>query len=178
MRLSIPGFSNYYLDTDDNYVYNLNGRRMSEYIHYNKYGKHPVAKLSLTNDRGELKNVFKHRIVYTAYHPNEDISDLQINHLDENSLNNDISNLETCTAKENMNWGTVKQRLSEDRKGILNNHRSIPVVAYYLDDYEVEHYPSIAEAGRQLGIDYKYIIDCCKGYRVQYAGRIWQYERR
>lgn len=178
MQLDLPGFSRYYLETDDNNIYNQSHHLMSEQIYHNRYGKHPVSKLRLVDDSGDERTVMKHRMVYMAYHPDEDISDLQINHLDENSLNNDISNLKTCTAKENMNWGTVGKRISESTKGRTNNHRSIPVIAYVLEEYDVEHYPSIAEAGRRLGIDDTGIIDCCKGYRVDYAGRIWQYERR
>lgn len=178
MHLDIPGYSKYYLDTEDNKVYNKKtGHQMGECTQYNRYGKHPVSVLSLIDDNGIDHTVFKHRAVYMAYHPDEDISELQINHLDENSMNNDISNLKTCTAKENMNWGTVGQRISEANKGRYNNHRSRPIKAYYLPEYRVEHYPSIAEAGRKLGVDTGKIIDVCKGYRVDYADRIFQYER-
>lgn len=177
MRLEIPGFSNYYLETEDNRVYSKYYHPMKECVHYNRYGKHPVSKLTLLSDDGEYKSVMKHRIVYAAYHPDEDFSHLQINHLDEDSMNNTIENLETCTCKENMNWGTVGQRISAAKKGRLNNHKSRPVVAYVLEPYSVEHYPSIAEAARQLGIHREYIIDCCRGYRVDYYGRIFQYER-
>lgn len=178
MHLDIPGYSKYYLDTEDNRVYNKKtGHQMGEYTQYNRYGKHPVSVVTMVDDFGNAHGVYKHRAVYMAYHPDEDISELQINHLDENSMNNDISNLETCTAKENMNWGTVGQRISAANKGRLNNHASKPIKAYYLPEYRVEHYPSIAEAARQLGVDHGKIIDVCKGYRVEYADRIFQYER-
>lgn len=178
MKLPIPNYSRYYLNTEDNRVYNSKDRPISEYISCKPNGSHPVSKLNIVDDNGFSKNVMKHRLVYMAYHPDEDISDLQINHLDENSLNNDISNLKPCTGKENMNWGTVGHRISLANKGRLNNHRSKPVIAYVLDDYAVEHYPSINEAARVINGDRRWIIDCCKGYRVDYAGRIWQYERR
>lgn len=177
MRLLIPGFSKYYLETEDNNVYNNSGHRMSEQILHNRYGKHPVSKLCLVDDYGKEKHVFKHRVVYAAYHPDEDFSDLQINHKDEDSMNNCIDNLEVCTAKENMNWGTVGKRISEATKGRINNHRSKAIIAYVLDEYAVEHYSSIAEAARVLDAEPRYIIDCCKGYRVDYLGRIFQYER-
>lgn len=178
MRLEIPEYSRYYLDTDDNNVYNKKtGHLMTETIQYNRYGKHPVSKITLVRDDGTSHNVFKHRVVYAAYHPDEDFSELQINHLDEDSMNNDIGNLETCTAKENMNWGTVGARISADHKGKFNNHASKPIIAYRLNPYKVERYPSISEAARQLGVCRERIGDVCKGYRVEYAGRIFQYER-
>ena len=175
MRLEIPGFSRYYLETEDNNVYTKNYRPLKPYVLYNRYEKHPVEKYTMVSDDGLEKHVFKHRIVYSAYHPDEDISDYQINHLDEDSMNNCIDNLELCTAKENMNWGTVGKRISEATKGRTNNHRSRPVIAYDLETSEKEYYPSIAEAVRIFGGDKNDIIRCCQGLRVSAYGRIWQY---
>lgn len=38
------------------------------------------------------------------------IDDLEVNHIDENTKNNHVSNLEWVTKIENANWGTVKNR--------------------------------------------------------------------
>lgn len=43
----------------------------------------------------------------------------QINHKDENSMNNNVSNLEWCTAKYNANYGTHIEKL---RKRMLENN--------------------------------------------------------
>lgn len=39
------------------------------------------------------KKEYAHRLVYFTFRPDEDITDLQIHHLDFNSVNNDIDNL-------------------------------------------------------------------------------------
>lgn len=49
---------------------------------------------------GKVKNESIHRLVAQAFIPNPD-SKPQVNHIDCNTLNNNVSNLEWCTAKEN-----------------------------------------------------------------------------
>lgn len=56
-----------------------------------------------------------HRLVAIAFLPKPDGYD-EINHKDENKLNNTVENLEWCTHKYNINYGTAKQRKSEKLK--------------------------------------------------------------
>jgi hypothetical protein len=172
VRLEIPGFSRYYLETEDNRIYSKYYHPMSEHINYGDHD-HPVCELSIINDQNEHKIVKKHRLVYSAYHPDEDISDLQINHLDEDSLNNCPENLETCTGKENINWGTCRERISRRLKGRPNLALSQPVKATVVDTGRVEYYPSLAEAQRQLDTRTS-ITRCCKEGTIG-AGRTWEY---
>lgn len=53
-----------------------------------------------------------HRVVALHFIENEQ-NKPEINHLDENKLNNRIDNLEWVTRKENMNWGTLSERMSK-----------------------------------------------------------------
>ena len=56
-----------------------------------------------------------HRLVAIAFLPKPD-GCYEINHKDENKLNNTVENLEWCTHKYNINYGTLKERISEKLK--------------------------------------------------------------
>lgn len=172
MRLEIPGFSRYYLETEDNRIYSKYNHTMAERVNYGDHD-HPICELNLINDNGQHKVVKKHRLVYMAYHPEEDISNLQINHLDGNSLNNFPGNLQSCTGKENINWGTCKERISSKLKGVPNLALSQPVKATVIATGKIEYYQSLAEAKRILHTSTN-LSRCCKEGRIG-AGRTWEY---
>lgn len=93
-----------------------------------------------------------HRLVAQAFIPNPDNLP-QVNHKDENKLNNTVDNLEWCDCKYNVNYGTAIQRRVEKQ--------SKPVLQYTLNGEFVAEYPSIMEASRQTGINQAHISDCC-----------------
>lgn len=64
-----------------------------------------------------------HRLVVMTFIPNPENLP-QVNHKDENKLNNRVDNLEWCTAKYNNRYGTKLQRISESvSKSLLGNTR-------------------------------------------------------
>lgn len=60
----------------------------------------------------KCKRVYIHTLVASAFIPNP-YGYTIINHRDENGQNNCVDNLEQCTHKYNLNYGTVKQRISD-----------------------------------------------------------------
>lgn len=84
------------------------------------YRLHKGKVLSPTKDRygyltvtlncnGKSKTIKIHRLVAQAFIENPDNLP-QVNHKDENPSNNNVDNLEWCTAKYNNNYGTRQER--------------------------------------------------------------------
>ena len=130
-----------------------------------------VASLS-QNQRRIMKDV--HRLVAEAFIPNPN-GFKEINHKDENSLNNCIDNLEWCTRKYNNNYGSHNKKVSES---IMNcPSTSKPVVQMKPDGTVIQTFPSIREAARSLG-DVKRdcnILRACQGINKTCFGYKWSY---
>lgn len=148
-------------------------------------------RIGLTNN-GIRKMYLVHRLVAETFIPNPNNLP-QVNHKDENTSNNCVSNLEFCDNLYNSNYGTRNKRLAEKRKGVLfseehkNNlskaltnrsDKSKPVLQIDKNTNEViAEFPSAAEAGRQLGFQRNsHISECCRGkYKTAY-GYFWRYK--
>lgn len=83
-----------------------------------------------------------------------------IDHIDGNSLNNNVHNLRWCNQVMNMNNPITRKRLSSSKTGKLNTKKSIPVVRIS-DDGMIETFPSVMEAYRN-GYNHSSILKCCK----------------
>ena len=64
---------------------------------------------------GKMRNEYLHRLVALAFIPNPNNLP-QVNHKDENKLNNYVDNLEWCDCKYNNNYGTARQRSVTTKK--------------------------------------------------------------
>lgn len=109
-----------------------NVRSVDRYVH-SEYRSHTVKGISIKQHLGKdgymfvtlskdgnKKSYKVHRLVAQAYIPNpEDLP--QVNHMDEDKCNNVVTNLEWCTAKYNVNYGTGRERLYKTKlsKGII-----------------------------------------------------------
>ena len=134
-------------------------------------------QVNLSKD-GKTKMCRVHRLVAEAFIPNHEKLPC-VNHIDEDKTNNNVDNLEFCTQKYNVNFGTGIQRMSKLLKGkFINRHdQSIPIVQYTLDGTFVAEYPSITEAQRQTGIAHQSISACCLGKRKNVCGYVWRYKK-
>ena len=128
--------------------------------------------VSLYKD-GRAKIFDVHRLVWEIF--NGTIPDgYEINHIDENTKNNYLSNLSVVSHKDNINWGTRNKRVSV---AMTNGKLSKPVLQFTLDDEFVKEWPSVTEAERN-GYDHRNISACCLGkkYHKTYKGFIWKYK--
>ena len=97
----------------------------------------------------KVKAYLVHRIIAETFLPNTDNLP-QVNHKDENKLNNVVSNLEWCTHEYNVNYGTRNERMS---KNLTNNiYTSREVDVYDLDMNFIETLPSLAECARKYNL--------------------------
>lgn len=112
------------------------------------------------------KQCYVHRLVAEAFIPNPDNLP-EVNHKDEDKTNNRVDNLEWCTAKYNMNYGTAKNRRAEKF--------SIAVNQYSKDGVFIKQWKSMADASRELRITTSHICNVCQGKRKSAGGFIWRY---
>lgn len=78
-------------------------------------GKHYLGVTLYKNGRGRTKTI--HRLVAETFIPNP-LGLTQVNHKDENKTNNTVGNLEWCTCKYNINYGSGNLRRSNTMKVI------------------------------------------------------------
>ena len=107
------GFSKYLISTDGQ-VYSLASDRLLT------LGITPQGymRVDVYNDKVIKKSMKVHRLVYMA-HKGVIPKGLQINHKDENKINNNIDNLNLMTSKQNANHGTRNERISQTLKVTL-----------------------------------------------------------
>lgn len=111
------------------------------------------------------KTKYIHKLVAQAFIPNPNGLP-EINHKDENKLNNNIENLEWCTITYNNSYGTRTQKTRKrvyqcDIKGNI-----------------IKLWDGIRIASRELNIPSQQISQCCNKtkYRKTAGGYIWRYE--
>ena len=107
-----------------------------------------------------------HRLVAEAFIPNPE-NKPEVNHKDENKINNCVENLEWMTRQENNNYGTHNERVAKAH--------SKSVAQYTKDGELIKVWQSTREAGRQLGLGQGNISAVAQGKRKTAYGYIWKY---
>ena len=129
------------------------------------------AEVHLRKD-GKGLSIKVHRLVAEAFIPNPDNLP-QVNHIDEDKTNNNVSNLEWCTRDYNMHYGTRNGRAASKR---INGKKSKHVKQYSIDGKFIREWASLAEIERQTGYNNSNISACCRGKFKTMYNHIWRYE--
>ena len=103
---------------------------------------------------GKMKYYKVHRLVCQTFIPNPNNLP-EVNHKDENKENNSVHNLEWCSSKYNINYGTHNQRSAEKR--------SKPVLQFTKDGIFVNEWKSTIDVQKNLGYACGHISNCCNG---------------
>ena len=107
----IRGYPNYSVNHLGEVFNNKTGRKLKQTV------KKGYCSVYLYNEKGR-KCFLTHRLVATTFIPNPHNLP-EINHKDENSLNNNVENLEWCTRLYNVHYGTYIERLRQ--RMVTNN---------------------------------------------------------
>ena len=132
--------------------------RVKSFIHHNGTDKRIIKTILIKNGycnvtlckKGKRERKYIHRLVAEAFIPNPNNYPI-INHKDENPANNCSNNLEWCTQKYNMNYGSLKDKQKRESKSILQ---------YDLNNNFIKKWDSIAQAEKELNITHCNIISC------------------
>lgn len=110
---------------------------------------------------GKWASKYVHRLVAQTFIPNPGNLP-QVNHLDCDRTNNNVENLEFCTASYNSKY-----------REEFGNALSKPVFAINLSTLEVSHFQSQKEASRVLGLQQSNINAVIKGRLKQTGGYLF-----
>ena len=117
-KLEIDGLNKEYWIYDNGDLWDVECQRMKKRILYKK----GYYKYSLYIN-GKEKRFFIHRLVLMTFSPVEGMENLQVNHIDGDKSNNNLSNLEWCTQSENQKHAFRMGLLS--RKGERNSQAKL-----------------------------------------------------
>ena len=157
--VKIDGFEKYEVSNLGKIRNVKSGRILKPRLTKNGYLEHLLYK------NNKQKHLLLHRIIATTFIDNPEKKP-QVNHIDENKLNNDLSNLEWCTIRENNIHGTRIKRIAEKR--------SIEVIQLDLNDNIFNVFKSMVQAEQETGVFASSIGACCSGKRKSAGGFKWK----
>ena len=131
----------------------INGKTIKPRNKENIDGNYLTVNLK-RNGIGKTK--FVHRLVAVVFIPNPN-NFQQVNHKDENKLNNEVPNLEWCDAKYNSNYGERNKKILEQRIkiGYVNTENVGLSKEEYRKKYSNEYRKKNIEKLRKYDREYK-----------------------
>ena len=149
----IPGFPNY-LASVEGKIYSVKRNRFLKHSRNNK----GYLNVRMKSSSGRTKTIGVHRVLCLCFKPYPgDVSNLIVNHIDGNKINNDLNNLE---------WGTYGYNTRHaGALGLTSKCKPILVVNYITQ--EVTEFASIIDCATAFGVSKDNI-----NYRVKTKGKV------
>lgn len=162
MRKKIESFPRYTID-DNGTVINSRGHHLVPFVR-SGYPSVDLYKTEIID--GVVKHSHKmiciHRLVAEAFIPNPNNLP-QVNHKDENKFNNNVNNLEWCTAEYNTNYGTRNKKVSSHSRGVVQVGDSYLIV-----------FKNANIAAKHCDVIYTSINAVINGFRRTLQGKTWR----
>lgn len=158
--VDIKGYAGMYQIASDGRIYSPKGRKATEITNTG------YERVSLWKD-GKGKHFFVHRLVALAFIPNPNGYEY-VNHKDGNKRNNNMDNLEWCSASQNMKHAYEHNLLNIKTTRVVQLNKSFE---------KIKEWESIKEACDSLGLNHANIVTVCgqKTNRKLCGGFIWRY---
>lgn len=156
MKKNIPGYDGYTIDING-IVYTKKGQQK-----YTRIGNTGYRMVALQRNDGKSMMLYVHRLMMLAF---EGPSELQVNHINEDRLDNRLSNLEYVTAYQNYKH-TEHKHVNPEK----------PVLQLSKDGKLIKRYKSASET-KKWGFSRGCVNDVCLGKRKTHKKYIWQYEQ-
>ena len=143
-----------------------------------KSGDNGIGYLIVGLNANGRKSFLVHRLVAIAFIDNPNNLP-KVNHKDGIKSNCEVSNLEWCTQKQNIEHsikvlGKDRKQTNKDKVGALN-WNSKAVNQYDKQGNLINSFGSTTEAFRNTGIDFSSIQKVCLGKRSSAGGYSWAY---
>ena len=111
---------------------------------------------------GNVDNVYIHRLVCESFHGIPQNGRTQVNHIDANRQNNNASNLEWCSQRENVIWGYKKGNINPSIG--LNKAREVNLKPVRIVELDVV-FSSVKDCADFLGVQSTNVSRCLVGAR-------------
>ena len=173
----IKNYPDYYA-SDSGFVYSRNMTNNPEgRIHKLKPIKRPDGYFIVgLRKNGKICTKLLHRIIAETFIPNPE-NKPQVNHIDGNKQNNNVSNLEWATNSENQlhRHHVLGQKGYWHEKGGSKCPFSKPV-CQIKDNKIIAEFSGMNEAERKTGVCHAGISACCRGKTTHAGGFQWKYK--
>ena len=116
------------------------------------------------------KSFYVHRVVANNFIENLN-NYLEVNHKDENKLNNSVDNLEWCDGCYNLHYGTRIKRIKDKKKAPC-----IKIIQKDKNENIIRIWQNIDEIVCSTNYHRSNIYKCCQGKLKTAYGYIWEYE--